>query len=69
MNRALIESESQEIALQLLQKFYLDDQKEGDTEGLTRLRVAVQRDQATSAHQWNEVIKLAQEYGYEEVTD
>lgn len=61
-----MEGDSHEIALQILQKLYLIGPEEtgSDTNGL---RVAVANDNITGSHQWNEIIKAANDYGYEEV--
>ena len=64
--RSLIETDNHEVALQLLQKLYLRGPDETGTEN-NGLRLAVFNDQVTTQSQWHDIIKISQEYGYEEV--
>ena len=65
--RALIAGGSQDIAMQILQKLYLKGPDETGTES-NALKLAVYSDQMTTISQWHDIVKVAQEYGYEEVT-
>ena len=64
--RALISNDSAEIALQILQKLFLRSPEETGTEN-NGLRLAVFNDHMTTINQWHEIVKVAQDYGYDEV--
>ena len=53
-------------ALQILQKLFLRSPEETGTEN-NGLRLAVFNDHMTTINQWHEIVKVAQDYGYDEV--
>lgn len=53
--------------MQILQKLFLKGPDETGTEN-NALKLAVHTDHMTTVNQWHEIVKVAQEYGYEEVS-
>jgi len=66
ITRALISNDSAEIGLQILQKLFLRGPEETGTDN-NGLRLAVFNDHMTTLNQWHEIVKVAQDYGYDEV--
>lgn len=52
--------------MQILQKLFLKGPEETGTEN-NALKQAVYNDQVTTVTHWHEIVRVAQEYGYEEV--